>query len=87
MKRNEDCDCKIIIKLFAAKYVGCEISEPPPKGYMCWCKYDFWGCHGDAMKCNGIDNPDPNSKACSGCTARQCCWDEGWNGNCNAYDM
>ena len=64
---------------------GCRIEKPPPKGYMCNCKYSIWACIGEVIKCNGIDTPDPESKECSGCTTCTCCSEASWNGNCNGY--
>jgi len=74
--REPDCGCELVILL------GCKINpdEKPPKGYKCNCRYDYFVCSGFAIPCS-----DPDSKGCSGCAEKECCSDEGWNGDCNGY--
>ena len=76
MKRYEDCGCQNM-------RANCRINpcEPPPKGYKCNCRYNVFFCSGYAVPCND----DPDSKACSGCANKECCSEEGWNGDCNWY--
>ena len=78
LQRNEDCDCWLY------KF-GCRINpfHPPPKGYKCNCRYHFFTCTASLVPCND----DPDSKACSGCADKECCSNEGWNGDCTYYEL
>ena len=81
LKRCEDCGCLMVG--FLLHTVGCKIDpdEKPPKGYRCNCRFNLFDCSGSAIPCS-----DSDGKGCSGCAEKECCSDEGWNGECNGYD-
>ena len=62
---------------------GCMIdpTAPPPPGYKCNCRH--WGflCQGSLVPCR-----NPEGVGCDGCATKECCSDDGINGDCNGYD-
>ena len=61
---------------------GCRITETPPNGYKCSCRYwGFWTCGGILEKCNS-----ENEVGCSGCNEEYCCSDSTpVVGDCGGY--
>ena len=63
-------------------FKGCIIdpSAPPPPGYKCNCRHWVFGCQGNLVSCR------PGTVGCNGCADKECCSDDGFNGDCNGYD-
>ena len=63
--------------------MGCRIdpAEPSPSGFKCNCQRFGAQCEGKPIPCESIDE-----YGCSGCAEKECCSDEGLNGDCNGYN-
>ena len=61
---------------------GCRISpnDPPSPGYKCLCRNYLLDCAGEEVKCGSASDI-----GCNGCSDRQCCSEDAYNGDCNGY--
>ena len=61
---------------------GCRISpnDPPSPGYKCLCRNYLLDCAGEEVKCGSATDI-----GCNGCSDRECCSDDAFNGDCNGY--